>query len=121
MIYAIIGSRDFINTELLIEVLSNKDLPTMQEIVSGGARGADQLAAWYAQYKGLPLHEFYPDYEKYGKVAPLIRNAEIEKASDICFAFYSSKKPFRTRGTAYTVELFRKAGKPVYEYWENKK
>ena len=49
----------------------------VEEIVSGGAVGIDRLAAAYARERGITLTEFLPDYGRYGRVAPLRRNAEI--------------------------------------------
>ena len=40
-------------------------------IVSGGAKGADTYAREFAKKKGLKLIEYFPNYEKYGKGAPL--------------------------------------------------
>ena len=64
---AVIGSRS-----LTVDHLE-KYLPEgVTEIVSGGARGVDTSAREYAQAHGLPCVEFLPDYEKYGRTAPLI-------------------------------------------------
>ncbi len=43
-------------------------------IVSGGAKGADTYAREFARKKGLKQIEYFPNYEKYGKAAPLERN-----------------------------------------------
>ena len=50
---------------------------TPDTIVSGGAMGVDTYAREYAKMKGLKLIEFFPNYEKYGKCAPLERNKLI--------------------------------------------
>lgn len=83
---AIIGSR-----ELRVENLG-KYLPNeTTEIVSGGARGIDSCAREYANNKGLKLTEFLPEYDKYGRVAPLKRNDLIINYADIVFAFWDGK------------------------------
>ena len=68
----IAGSRDFNNYELLrdrlnylLKDVSNKDEIT---IVSGGARGADQLGERYAKEKGYKTIRKL-DWDKYGKSA----------------------------------------------------
>lgn len=101
---AIIGSR-----ELKIDNLE-KHLPeNISEIVSGGAKGIDTVAADYAKHHNIPLTEFLPDYERYKRGAPLKRNAEIAKYADEAIAFWNGS----SKGTMYTVELFKKLGKKV--------
>ncbi len=59
---AIIGSRRLHVNDL------EKYLPeNVTEIVSGGARGIDSDARAYAQAHGIPLKEFLPEYQKYGR------------------------------------------------------
>ena len=74
---AVIGSRS-----LTVDHLE-KYLPAgVTEIVSGGARGVDTSAREYAQAHGLLCVEFLPDYEKYGRTAPLRRNLQIIEYAD---------------------------------------
>ena len=79
------------------------------EIVSGGAKGIDQCAAEYAQAHGLKLTVFLPEYNLYGRVAPLKRNDEIIIYADEVIAFWDG----RSKGTAYVIEKCRKQNKPV--------
>lgn len=69
---AVIGSRGLMVDDL------GKYLPdNVTEIVSGGARGVDNCARSYAQTHGIKLTEFLPEYEKFGRSAPLKRNITI--------------------------------------------
>ena len=99
----VVGSRS-------ITVLNLKDyLPkdtTM--IVSGGARGVDTCARQYAKTYGIPLLEFLPDYERYGRSAPLRRNVTIVENSDLVLAFWDG----RSRGTMHTVHECERQGVP---------
>lgn len=52
MIYAVIGSRNFTDYNFVKQCL---DLYNITTIVSGGARGADSLAARYAQENSIKL------------------------------------------------------------------
>ena len=79
------------------------------EIVSGGARGVDKLAKEYAERRGIRLVEFLPKYHIYGRSAPLRRNDEIVRYADFGIAFWDGA----SRGTWYTVQAFRRAGKEV--------
>ena len=101
---AIIGSRGIMMENL------EKYLPDcVDEIVSGGAKGIDGCAAAYARKKGIKLTEFFPEYQKYGRAAPLRRNETIAEYADEAIAFWDGK----SRGTKYTVEAFHKLGKRV--------
>ena len=69
------------------------------EIVSGGAKGADALGKRYAQENGLKYTEFAPDYARYQRRAPLMRNVEIAEYSDYVIALWDGK----SRGTAHAI------------------
>ena len=101
---AVIGSRGLIVRDLEMYLPEETT-----EIVSGGARGVDTSARYYAQKNGLKLTEFLPDYNKYGKIAPLVRNLEIIDYADEVYAFWDGK----SRGTIHTVKYAREIGKPV--------
>ncbi len=101
---AIIGSR----TITLVN-LSDYLPADVTEIVSGGAKGIDTVAADYAREHGVPLTEFLPDYARYRQGAPLKRNAQIADYADEALVFWDGV----SRGTMHTVELFKKQGKPI--------
>ncbi len=101
---AVIGSRS-ITLVNLEEYLP----PQVTEIVSGGAKGIDTLAAQYAKEKGLLLTEFLPNYARYKKAAPLKRNEQIARYADAVLAFWDK----RSKGTLHTISLFEREGKPV--------
>jgi len=78
-------------------------------IISGGAKGVDTLAANYARARGLDIVELRPDYGRYGKSAPHVRNGQIIDAADRIVAFWDGK----SRGTKSVIERARKHGKQV--------
>ena len=101
---AVIGSRTLRITNL------EKYLPEdTTEIVSGGARGVDQSAREYAYDNNIPLKEFFPDYESYGKLAPLKRNILIINYADKVLAFWDGK----SHGTKFVIENCKKLSKPL--------
>ena len=101
---AIVGSRTITNLDI------SQYIPEgVTEIVSGGARGIDTLAAEYARAHRLILTEFLPEYDKYGKSAPLRRNDLIVGYADEGIAFWDGV----SRGTMYTVKRFEKLGKKI--------
>ena len=101
---AIIGSRN-----LYVQNFEDYLPSNVTEIVSGGARGMDTGAAEYAKRKGMRLTEFYPDYARYGRGAPLRRNVLIAEYSDMVLAFWDGK----SKGTLHTLSLFEKLGKKI--------
>ena len=78
------------------------------ELVSGGARGVDRLAAEFARSRGLTVKEFLPRYELYGRAAPLKRNEEIVDYADKIYIFWDGK----SRGTEFVCTYCKKTGKP---------
>ena len=102
---AVIGSRGLIVRDLEMYLPEETT-----EIVSGGARGVDTSARYYAQKNGLKLTEFLPDYNKYGKIAPLVRNLEIIDYADEVYAFWDGT----SRGTKYVIENCRRKKKKVH-------
>ena len=92
---AIIGSRGITDIDLA-EYIPDR----CTEIVSGGAKGVDSIAAEYARFHGIKLVEFLPEYEKYKKGAPLRRNIAIAEYADKVIAFWDGK----SRGTKFVID-----------------
>ena len=92
MVVAIVGSRGLCVTDL------EKYLPEgVTEIVSGGAKGIDCCAREYALSHDIKLTEYLPEYNKYGRSAPLKRNISIIKSADLVLAFWDGS----SRGTKF--------------------
>ncbi len=102
MMIAIIGSRT-VTVGNIGEYLPKN----CTEIVSGGAKGVDMCAAEYARRNGIILTEFLPEYKKYGRGAPIIRNKTIVDYSDMVIAFWDGK----SRGTLSVIKYCERIGK----------
>lgn len=101
---AVIGSRGLSVSNL------EKYLPEgTTEIVSGGARGVDTSAKEYALAHHIKLTEFLPEYDKFGRGAPLRRNITIIAYADLVLAFWDGK----SHGTKFVIDHCRKRGVPV--------
>ena len=79
---AVIGSRGLSVPDLGLYLPEGTD-----EIVSGGAKGVDTSAREYAQANGIRLTEYLPDYQSFGRSAPLKRNMTIIEHADLVLAF----------------------------------
>ena len=99
---AIIGSRS------ICGIKRTATLAEAEEIVSGGAAGVDTCAAAYAKENGLKLTVFLPDYPRYGRAAPIVRNRQIVDYADRIIAFWDG----RSKGTASVIAYAEKVGKP---------
>jgi hypothetical protein len=110
---AIVGSRNFSDLELVRKFVEDLDDGTI--IVTGGARGVDQAAEATALEYGLTVQVIKPDWERHGKAAGPIRNEQIVKVSEEVVAFWDGK----SRGTKYTIDKARKAGKCVTLFYPN--
>ncbi len=92
---AVVGSRG-----LNIDNIGSYLPKETTRIISGGAKGIDTCAAEYAKENGLELFEIRPDYSRYKKAAPLVRNKEIVSISDCVIAFWDGK----SRGTKFVID-----------------
>ncbi len=105
---AIVGSRT-ISMDAYNEMLPY--IPRgASEIVSGGAEGADQLAAEYARREQLPIKIFSPDYRRFRRQAPLQRNIELIRYSDYVLVLWDGK----SRGAAHVIDNCIRAYTPVH-------
>lgn len=101
---AVVGSRNINITDL------KNFLPAeTKEIISGGAVGVDTSTAEYATKNNMPLTVFLPEYEKYGRSAPLKRNIQIIDYADIVLAFWDGK----SRGTKFVIDNCKKRNKKI--------
>jgi hypothetical protein len=81
----------------------------IQTIISGGARGVDSEAEEFAKENFKETKIYLADWEKYGRSAGFIRNADIVKNADLIVAFWDGK----SKGTQHSIELARKHNKPT--------
>ena len=99
---AIIGSRNICIKDF------SQYLGIGDEVVSGGANGIDTCAADYARKNGLLLTEFLPEWERFGRAAPIVRNKQIVDYADRVIAFWNGT----SKGTLSVIRYAQKTGKP---------
>ena len=78
-------------------------------VVCGEARGADTLGRRYAEENGYQVLSFPANWDKYGKRAGYIRNAEMAENADALVVFWDGK----SRGTKNMIELASNKGIPI--------
>lgn len=86
-------------------------MPEDITIISGCAKGADQIGIDWAVINWCKLEEYPADWKKYGKAAGSIRNKQMleEGKPDVVIAFPGGK------GTAHMVKIAKEAGVKVIE------
>lgn len=104
---AVVGSRG-----LKIKNLEEFIPEDTTKIIWGGAKGVDQCAREYALSHNIKLTEYKPDYRRFGRGAPLKRNAQIVQNSDMVIAFWDGK----SRGTAFVIDFSKFMCVPVTVY-----
>lgn len=104
---AIVGSRTFTNYNILYDATCSILTTKVSQIISGGANGADTLAKEFAQEFDIPLVEFLPEWDKYGKSAGMIRNKHIVDSCDKLLAFWDG----HSAGTKNSINLANKNNK----------
>ena len=104
---AVIGSRN-----IAIDNLGDYLPDGTTELVSGGAKGIDTCAREYAEKCGIPIAEFLPEYNRFGRGAPIKRNFKIIEYADIVLAFWDGT----SRGTKMVIDTCRKTGKEIRVY-----
>jgi len=84
-------------------------------LVSGGANGVDQLAEQYPDAHKLSKLILRPQYEKYGRGAPIVRNKAIVDQADEILVFWDGV----SRGTKSVIDYAKKQKKPMRVYRDN--
>lgn len=104
---AVVGSRSITNADISRYIPPDADL-----IISGGAIGVDALAEKYADERGIKKLILYPDYELYGKSAPLIRDKLIVDHADLVVAVWDGV----SSGTEFTISYAKRRNVPCEVY-----
>lgn len=75
--------------------------------VHGDARGVDRDIGWLLESKSFRVEKYPAEWEKYGKAAGHIRNAQMAEMCNLCLAF-----PGGT-GTQNMIDTCKRLGKQV--------
>jgi hypothetical protein len=102
------GSRTFTNYQFLCQVLA-PDRHRITQVLTGGARGADELGYRWAWKHAVKHQLFRAAWERFGKSAGVRRNHQMAQAGDMLVAFWDGQ----SRGTAHMISCMQQLGKPV--------
>lgn len=104
MVLLIAGSRSITDFDIAPYIPEDTHL-----IVSGGATGVDKLAEEYADKKRISKLILQPQYELYGRAAPLKRNDLMVNVCNKVLIFWDGK----SKGTKHTIDYAKKLGKHI--------
>ena len=109
----IAGARTFNDYSLLKAIITNAffDISCLH-IISGHAKGADELGERFANENNLLLDIYPADWTTHGKGAGHIRNAKMASISYCLVAFWDGE----SRGTKNMINNMKRLGKPVLIY-----
>ncbi len=100
----VVGSRSIKDYDLEKHVPADTTM-----IITGGAAGIDTLAEKYADKKHLSKLILRPEYNLYGRGAPLKRNEKMVELCDMALIVWDG----HSRGTKYTINYAEKIGKKI--------
>jgi hypothetical protein len=96
------GSRDFTDYALLEQTLDRHKITVL---ISGTARGADQLGERYANSHGIPVERFPANWNYHGKSAGFKRNMEMAQKAEALIAFWNGSP-----GTSHMIDIAKAYG-----------
>ena len=100
----IAGSRGITSFDLTPYITEEVDT-----ILTGGAKGIDTIAEEYADSHGIKKTIIKPQYDRYGKGAPMVRNKELVNLCDKALIIWDGV----SKGTKFTADFAKKMNKEV--------
>lgn len=105
----IAGSRDGI-TQRDVDEAAKMCGWSIASVVSGTARGVDQMGEAVAKRMRVPVHRYPADWNAHGRAAGHIRNALMADNAEALIAVWDGK----SRGTLNMINTAKKKGLKVY-------
>lgn len=111
----IAGGRDITDTAqvvMLIEQCVFEHNMIIDEVVCGTQRGVDSIGEVWAEYHGIPVKKFKPDWDRLGRSAGPSRNAAMADYGDVAIVIWDGSSP----GSRNMINQMKQRGKMYYEY-----
>lgn len=86
------------------------ELSDITEVISGTANGVDKLGEKYAILHKIPIKEFKPRWDLYGKAAGFRRNTEMAQYADFAVIVWDGQ----SAGSWHMRNTMENLGKPYY-------
>lgn len=105
------GDRDWKDRDYIFARLDEmQPLYGFSEMIEGCARGADRIGEEWATERGIPLRHFPANWDKWGKLAGIIRNTEMLTMGEpeMVVAFHTALQ--QSKGTKHMVTISKRAG-----------
>ena len=84
---------------------------SIDEIVSGTARGVDRLGEKWAKDNGVKLTRMPADWDEYGKRAGYLRNEEMAEYADAVILVWDGK----SKGTGHMLALAKEHSLEIWD------
>lgn len=109
----ICGSRTIQSYDVFLRALNTAPfLDKITVVFSGMAAGPDVFGYRWAMERKLPVRQFYPDWNKLGKPAGLIRNMEMCTYADAIIAVWDG----RSTGTGHIIKYSSHMDPPLLRH-----
>ena len=105
----IAGSRDCNSFTLVCQAIKESGF-IISEVVSGTARGIDKTGEYWAMQNNIPIKEFIPNWDLYGKSAGIMRNLKMADYADALIAIWDYKSP----GTKHMIKCAKKKDLKIF-------
>jgi len=105
----IAGSRTITDYDVVEAAIKESGFE-ITEVVSGGARGPDQIGEQYAARNSICLKQFIPNWKKLGRSAGYIRNEKMAEYGEALIAVWDGE----SKGTKHMIDSANKKGIKVF-------
>ena len=101
----IAGTRKITDPYLLDKIIKQSGF-NITTVISGCAKGVDQLGETWADIHDVPVLRFQAQWKKFGRGAGPMRNMEMAENADACIVIWDGE----SNGTKNMISLAKKKG-----------
>lgn len=108
----IAGSRTITDYAKVCSIIEEAKIDgiVITEVVSGTAKGIDQLGERWAFFNNIPVKKFPADWDKYGRVAGIMRNQQMAEYAEALIAIWDGS----SNGTRNMIQEARNRNLKVF-------